>query len=117
MCHILRFKELVHFTEFSVSLERGGTGRKKKVKGGSTFVANAYGCKINLKGRQDNKLHLNYEIKGKDKVKFYSFGRFKADSNVVKLADQLSMIQHVKGVARYLSDKEMCCRREGWTGR
>ena len=65
MRHILRFKDVKDFDEFSASLERGGTGRKEKVKGGSTFVANPYGCKINLKGRQDNKLHLNYEIKGK----------------------------------------------------
>ena len=67
MRHILRFKEVKDFDEFSASLERGGTGRKEKVKGGSMFVVNPYGCKINLKGRQDNKLHLNYEIKGKER--------------------------------------------------
>ena len=79
-------------------------------------MTNDYGHSMRLKGRGENILHLNYEPYGDDKVKFYSFGKIKADSDVVKLSDQMSMIQHVKGEARYLSDKEMRCQREGWTG-
>ena len=113
MCHMLRFRKMEDFNEFSASLEKGGTGSKKKVKGGSTFVANDYGHSMRLKGRGENILHLNYEPYGDDKVKFYSFGKLKAESDVVKLADQMSMIQHIKGEASYLSDKQRRCRREG----
>ena len=56
---MLRFRCVGLFNEFSASLEKGGTGSKKKVKGGSTFVPNIYGCKIKLKGRADNMLHFN----------------------------------------------------------
>lgn len=79
-------------------------------------MANDYGQSMRLKGRGENKLHLNYEPYGDDKVKFYSFGKLKAESNVVKLADQMSMIQHVKGEAQHLSDEQRRCRREGGTG-
>ena len=61
---MLRFRCMEHFNEFSASLEKGGTGSKRKVKGGSTFVPNIYGLKIKLKGRADNMLHFNYDTYG-----------------------------------------------------
>ena len=61
------------------------------MKGGSTFGSNAYGRKINLEGRDDTILHLNYKKKGKEKVKLYFF-RLKAGSNVAQLEDQILMI-------------------------
>ena len=114
--YMLRFKDLKLFDEYISSLEKGGTGSKKKAKGGSTFVPNIYG-KMKLRGRQDNVLHFNYEKFGDGKIRFYSFGRFKEGSNIAefKLADQMQMIKHVKGEARHLSDEERRCRSEGWT--
>ena len=90
---MVRFKDVKLFDEYILSLEKGGTGSKKKVKGGSTFVPNIYGKKIKLKGSDDNMLHLNYEIYGDNRERFYSFGRFKEGSNVAKfkLAKQMLM--------------------------
>ena len=108
---MLRFKDVKLFNEYILSLEKGGTGSKKKVKGGSTFVPNIFGLKIKLKGRADNILHLNIDTYGEDRVQFYSFGRFKAGRsiNVVPLAEQMQMIRHVKGDAQHMSDKERRC--------
>ena len=94
---MLRFKDLKLFDEYISSLEKGGTGSKTKVKGGSKFVYNIYRHKIKLRGRQDNRLHLNYETYGDNRDRFYSFGRFKEGSNIAefKLADQMQMIKHV----------------------
>ena len=115
---MLQFRNVELFYEYSSYLEKGGTGSKKKVKGGATFVPNIYGDKIKLKGHADNMLHLNYDTYGGDREQFYSFGRFKAGRSidVVPLADQMQMIQHVKGDARHLSDEEKRCRRKGWMG-
>ena len=82
------------------------------MKGGSTFGRNAYGRNINLEGRDDTILYLNYDKKGKEKVKFYSLLRFKAGSSVAQLADQILMIQHDKAEAQHLSDEERRCWRE-----
>ena len=115
---MLRFRNVELFNEYSASLEKGGTGSKRKVKGGSTFVPNIYGRKIKLKGHADNMLHLNYDTYGEDRVQFYSFGRFKAGRtiDVVPLAEQMQMIRHVKGDARHLSDEERRCRRKVYYG-
>ena len=110
---MLQFRNVELFYEYTSYLEKGGTGSKMKVQGGSTFVNNIYRRKLKLKG-EDNILHLNYETYGGDRVKFYSFGRYEAGSNVVKLADQMLMIQHVKGVAGQLSDEQKRRRSEGW---
>ena len=59
--HMLRFRHMELFNEYSASIEKGGTGSKKKVKGSSTFVLDIYGHKTKLNRCEDNRLHLNYK--------------------------------------------------------